>query len=325
MPKCRNPQSKYMSNKRIEIDMVYLWVDGSDPEWLKKRQQFMGTPTRSAEADTEGRYANNDELKYSLRSAEKYAPWIRQIFIVTDNQIPIWLNTNHPKVKVIDLTEIMPPEVLPSFNSNVIESHLYRIPGLSEHFLYANDDMFFNAPVLPDFFFANDGYPIVRLKRKILGRWHFKLKSMLVGLGPYGKILFDSMRLVEKKFGVFYSGIPHHNIDGYLRSDNQRAVEEVFKQEFEKSKLNRTRAFSDVQRVIFSYYMLAIGHAHLRYVTRNESSRILIYKHDFAKYLNQHRPSLFCLNDNQHVTWEDRKKVRPFLESLFPQKSPYER
>lgn len=309
----------------MEIDLVYLWVDGSDPVWLKKKQQFTGKPSRSAETDTEGRYANNDELKYSMRSAEKYAPWIRQIFIVTDNQVPAWLNTDHPKVKVIDLTEIMPAEILPSFNSNVIEAHFYRIPGLSEHFLYANDDMFFNARLSPDFFFAADGYPIVRLKRKLLGRWHFKLKSMLVGLGHYAKLLFDSMRLVEKRFGIFYSGIPHHNIDAYLRSDYQKAVEEVFKEEIDKSKLNRLRAFSDVQRATFLYYMLAIGHAHLKYVTRNESSRILVYKHDYAKYLNQYKPELFCLNDNQHVTWEDRKKVKPFLEALFPEKSPYEK
>jgi hypothetical protein len=260
-----------------------------------------------------------------MRSAEKHAPWIRQIFIVTDNQVPTWLKTDHPKVKVIDLTDIMPVEILPSFNSNVIEAHFYRIPGLTEHFLYANDDMFFNAPVSPDFFFTQAGYPIVRLKRKTLGRWHFKLKSALVGLGHYAKILFDSMRMVERKFGVFYSGVPHHNIDAYLRSDYQKAVEEVFKEEVDESKKNRLRGFSDVQRITYSYYMLAVGHAQLKYVTRSESSRILVYKHDFVKYLNTHNPKLFCLNDNQHVTWEDRKKVKPFLETLFPEKSAFEK
>lgn len=309
----------------MEIDLVYLWVDGSDPRWLKKKQLFTGVLSRSAETDVEGRYANNDELKYSLRSAEKYAPWIRQIFIVTDNQIPEWLDIRHPRVKVIDHSEIFPPEVSPSFNSSVIEYYLYKIPGLSEYFLFANDDMFFNAPVSPDFFFAADGYPIVRLKRKILGSWHFKLKAMIVSLGQYGGMLFDSMRLVEKKFGIFYSGVPHHNIDGFLRSDYQKAVEQVFHEEVEKSKLNRIRAYGDLHRSAFSYYMLAIRHAHVKYVNRNESSRMLIYKHDFGKYLNRHRPILFCLNDNQHVTREDRQKVKPFLESLFPERSPYEK
>lgn len=309
----------------MEIDLVYLWVDGSDPNWLKKKQQFVGTPTASAEADAEGRYANNDELKYALRSAEKYAPWIRQIFIVTDNQIPEWLDASHSKIKVIDHTEIFPPKVSPSFNSSVIEYYLYKIPGLSEHFLFANDDMLFNAPVSPDFFFASDGYPIVRLKRKLFGKSHHLLKAMILKLGQYRRMLVDSMLLVEKKFGIFYSGVPHHNIDAFLKSDYQRAVEEVFHEEVEKSKLNRTRAYGDLHRSAFSYYILAIGHAHLKYVDRKESSRILLYKHDFAKYLDRHRPTLVCLNDNQHVTKEDRQKVKPFLEGLYPQKSPFEK
>jgi hypothetical protein len=309
----------------MEIDLVYLWVDGSDPAWLKKKQQFAGGPAAGAEANAEGRYANNDELKYSLRSAEKHAPWIRQIFIVTDNQTPEWLDTSHPKVKVIDHTEIFPPEVSPSFNSSVIEYYLHKIPGLSEHFLFANDDMFFNAPVSPDFFFAADGYPVVRLKRKILGKSHHVLKAMIVKLGQYRRMLLDSMLLVEKKFGIFYSGIPHHNIDAYLRSDYQKASEEVFHEEVEKSKLNRTRVYGDLHRSAFTYYMLAIGHGHLRYVGREEAGRILMYKHDFEKYLNRHHSILFCLNDNQHVTKEDRQKVKPFLESLYPQKSPFEK
>lgn len=309
----------------MEIDLVYLWVDGSDPEWLKKKQQFVAAPTASAEADAEGRYANNDELKYAMRSAEKYAPWIRQIFIVTDNQIPEWLDTSHPKVKVIDHTEIFPPEVSPSFNSSVIEYYLYKVPGLSEHFLFANDDMFFNAPVSPEFFFASDGYPIVRLKRKILGEWHYKLKAMIVRLGQYGRMLFDSMLLVNKKFGIFYSGVPHHNIDSFRKSDYQKAVEEVFHKEVEKSKTHRIRAYGDLHRSAFAYYSLAIGHAQLKYVGRKESIRLLTHKNNLRKYIDRYQPKLFCLNDSQRVKEEHRKKIKPFLESLFPRKSSFEK
>jgi hypothetical protein len=148
---------------------------------------------------------------------------------------------------------------------------------------------------------------------------------MIVNLGHYRRMLVDSMLLVEKKFGVFYSGIPHHNIDAFRKSDYRKAVEEVFHEEVEKSKLNRIRAFGDLHRSAFAYYTLAIGHAHLKYVGRNESGRILLYKHDFAKYLDSHHSTLFCLNDNQRATKEDRQKVEPFLENLFPEKSPYEK
>lgn len=309
----------------MEIDLVYLWVDGHDPEWKKKKEAFTGVPVGNTEAETDARYINNDELKYSLRSAEMHAPWIRQIYIITDNQVPSWLDTRHPKVKVVDHKDIFPPEILPSFNSSVIEYYLYKIPGLSEHFLFSNDDMFFNAPVTPGFFFAPDGYPYIRLKRKILGRWHHTLKAKLRKLGQYRQMLVDSMLLVERKFGPFYSGVPHHNIDAFRKSDYQKAVEEVFHEEVERSKINRTRKYGDLHRSAFAYYMLAIGHGHLKYVTGKEADRILMYRHDFKKRLNRYHPALFCLNDDQYVTQEDRLKVKPFLESLFPEKSPYEK
>jgi hypothetical protein len=310
----------------MEIDLVYLWVDGSDPEWLKKKQQFTGMPSRSAETNTEGRYINNDELKYSLRSAEKYVPWVRQIFIVTDNQIPKWLNTNHPKVKVIDLTEIMPMEILPSFNSSVIEYHLYKIPDLTEHFLYANDDMFFNAPLTPDFFFARDGYPFLRLKRKALGRWHHKVTDLLgKNIGQYRRTVVDSIDLVYKKFRKYYSGVPHHNVDAYRKSNYQKAVEEVFNKEIEKSKLSRVRAFGDLNRSVFGYYALAIGNAHLKHVGSGQSMRILTNRYDFMNYLKKYKPELFCLNDSEHGTAEHREKIVPFLEKLFPDKSAFEK
>ncbi|MDR0763113.1 MAG: Stealth CR1 domain-containing protein, partial [Bacteroidales bacterium] len=90
--------------ENFKIDIVYLWVDGSDPEWQKKRSEYIPASTVSdravyADAFCEGRYVNNDELRYSLRSVEKYANWVRKIFIVTDNQIPLWLDTSNPKIK----------------------------------------------------------------------------------------------------------------------------------------------------------------------------------------------------------------------------------
>ena len=143
----------------MDIDLVYLWVDGNDPQWKAKHNACIGRTEEQSAVNCDGRYADNDELKYSLRSAEKYAPWIHRIFIVTDNQIPIWLNTSNEKIRIVDHQDIMPKVCLPCFNSALIEHFLYKIPGLSEHFLYGNDDMFFNKPVTPSDFFASDGFP----------------------------------------------------------------------------------------------------------------------------------------------------------------------
>lgn len=313
--------------KKHEIDLVYLWVDGNDAEWFKKKTQVTGIyEDNHSENSFKGRYSNNNELKYSLRSVEKHIPWVRQIFIVTDNQVPEWLNISNPKIKIIDHKDILPVAALPCFNSSVIEYFLHKIPNLSTHFLFANDDMFINADLTPNFFFSSDGLPIVRLKKKLLGKWSARIK-MLVGkkLGQYAQMVADSALLVEKKFGKYYSGVPHHNIDAYLKHDYEKAVEVIFKEQVEKSQINHVRTYGDLHRSAFSYYVLAIKRAYLKYVTRNEASRILVSRHNFEQYLNRYQPKLFCLNDNQRVTDKNRAQIAPFLEKLFPIKSTFEK
>jgi len=314
------------NNKNLSIDLVYLWVDGNDPKWLSKRNAFTENPEDNSESNCKGRYVNNDELKYSLRSAEKYAPWIRKIFIVTDNQIPDWLDVTNPKVKIIDHSEILPEKCLPCFNSSVIEYFLYKIPDLSEHFLYANDDMFFGKDISPDFFFNKDGFPIIRLIRKPFGKWHFKYKA-LIGktIGQHRRKIINSSLLVEKMFGKYYSGIPHHNIDAYKKSDFRVAIEKIFNNNVEKSIPHHFRDDEDLHRSIIAYYVLAIGHGTLKHVGKRQSIRIFAYKPNFKKYILDYKPKLFCLNDDQNVSDNDRLRIKPFLEELFPDKSSFEK
>ena len=146
----------------MKIDLVYLWVDDTDWEWKRRRNKYIDTfDEYDEDATDECRFYNNDELKYSLRSVEKNAPWVNKIFIVTDNQIPEWLDTENEKIKIVNHCDIIPEQYLPIFNSNAIESRIPFISGLSEYFLYANDDTFFWNPVEKDFFFK-DNKPIFR-------------------------------------------------------------------------------------------------------------------------------------------------------------------
>ena len=144
----------------LDVDLVYCWVDGQDPAHRTKRDYWVrqcGLNPRSANPDV--RYVEHDELRYSLRSAEKYAPWVRRIFIVTDGQTPRWLNASHPRITLIDQNSIAAdPDSVPVFNSMAIEAQLHRIPGLSEHFIYCNDDMFFGQSCHREDFFT----PIAR-------------------------------------------------------------------------------------------------------------------------------------------------------------------
>ncbi len=314
----------YMSP--YEIDLVYLWVDGGDPEWLAKKREYLENKTSlNIEATSKARVADNDELRYSLRSAEKYVPWIRKVFIVTDEQKPKWLNLKNEKVEVIDIRALIPPEALPCYNSVIIEHYLYKIPGLSEHFLYANDDMFFNAKIGPEFFFNSEGMPIVRLQRSFLGNWMSRIRGIFnIPTNIYRKTIDRAARLIKEKFGKYYSGTPHHNIDSYLKTDYRNVVEKDFKDEILSTLINHLRSEHDIQRIIYSYYALVKKRGVLRYVSRKESCRIRLQKPDFMDYIISYNPVLFCLNDTHRATDKDRERVKPFLEALFPEKSGYE-
>lgn len=310
----------------MDIDLVYLWVNGNDPQWLAKRNACIGKTEEKSAVNCDGRYADNDELKYSLRSIEKYAPWLRRIFIVTDNQVPVWLDTANPKVRIVDHKEIMPDVCLPCFNSAVIEHFLYRIPGLAEHFIYANDDMFINKPVTPETFFGKDGLPIVRFNRRPFRKWTLLFKEKVQGkrLSNYVQTIRNSAELVEKKYGKYYGGKTHHNIDAYLRSDYEHAAK-VFEDEIRTTLPNHVRSENDIQRNIYSYVALAEKRAHLHYVTQRTSFRLHIQNESHYGKLERYNPILFCMNDSQYAKDSDRKRAAAFLDKRFPEKSQYEK
>ena len=309
-----------------KIDLVYLWVNGNDPEWQKKHDKFTGGTKRKAEVDGEGRYADNDELKYSLRSVEAYAPWINRIFIVTDNQVPAWLDTSNPRIRLVDHSEIMPEVARPSFNSSVIEHFICRIPDLSEHYLYANDDMYFNRPAAPSDFFAPDGLPILRMNRRPFRKLllNFRKKIQKKPLSHYNTVVQNAALLVEQKFGKYYGAKAHHNIDAYLKSHCLH-VEQLFKDELEPTFSNHVRTSNDVQRSLYYYTALAEKCGHLRYVTQKESLRVHIQNKKHYKKFDNTTPLLFCMNDSEYARNSDRLYAAEFLQRRFPVKSEFEK
>lgn len=320
----------------MDIDLIYLWVDGNDPVWLAKKNAFLPAGQQvNPEVAGECRYVENDELRYSLRSVEKYAPWIRRVYIVTDDQTPPWLDTSNPRVRVVSHREILPAGILPVFNSTVIELFLHRISGLAEHFLFANDDMLFNAPVGPDFFFDAEGRPVARLKKQ-------SLKRHLDKVYPYK--VYCAQRQIQQRWGKLYKLAPHHNVDAYRKSD-YAACMEAFREDVERTSHSRFRKKEDFHRSAVLYYALALGHAVLRPVNRyngaenplqcvralfgsgcrTDSRCIPVSAPDIASVLEKYRPQLFCLNDDERATVSDRMRTRQFLDRLFPEKSSFEK
>lgn len=309
----------------MDIDIVYCWVNGNDPQWIAKRDACIGKPTGKQE-NCKGRFVDSGDLRYSLRSIEKNAPWIRRIFIVTDNQIPEWLDTSNPKVQIVDHKEILPSESLPCFNSTLIEQFIWRIPGLSEYFLYSNDDMYINRPVTPATFFAEDGLPYLFMNYKPfrkLSLW-FRESVLKKPLSQYLQKIRNSSRLVEKYYGKYYGHKLHHNIDAYLKSTFKRG-HEVFADEFATMRLHHKRSSDDYQRVVFSYLALAENRGHLRYVSQHHSFRLHIDNRKLYSKFEAYNPVLFCMNDSEFVNDDDRLYAIEYVSRLFPEKSQFEK
>ena len=137
-----------LMNTSIPIDVVFTWVNDKDEKWQEKKEHYSKLANNCAlYAKDEARFEEHNELFYSVKSVQKFLPWVRYIFIVTDNQIPHWLNNEDPQIKIVDHREIIEQDYLPTFNSHVIEAHLHKIPNLSEHFIYFNDDVFVAKPL----------------------------------------------------------------------------------------------------------------------------------------------------------------------------------
>ncbi len=153
-----------------KIDIVYLWVDGNDPVWRQKRQESLrqlnakNLSSIAKYGNVEGRFRDNDELRYSLRALERYFPDCGHVYIVTDGQTPAWLqkSANHSAISathitIIDHKDLIPADKLPTFDSANIESYIHRIPNLSERYFYLNDDVFFGAPIDLSHWFGGGG------------------------------------------------------------------------------------------------------------------------------------------------------------------------
>ena len=293
-----------------QIDIVYTWVDDKDKNWQKQKKLYQTQYEFFEDATTNNRFVDDGLLKYSLRSVQKYAPWINHIYIVTAEQIPKWLNINNPKISVVFHRNIMPSDALPPFNSNAIEMCLDNIQGLSEYFLYSNDDTFFGDFVDPSFFFK---------KEKVICRFFNEIKLLEPCI--YKDMLQNSVKCFENAGFEIPKRTLHHNIDAYKKSLILECKNK-FKNEIDKTIHNQFRTNNDLQRIIFSFYMVAIKQGYMKRVYNinkplykkliktlfcgsPNDSMYFNYKNQNIEYsLKEYKPKLFCLNEFMNSTKE---------------------
>jgi hypothetical protein len=315
------------------VDAVYTWVDGRDPVWLEKKKfyQKIENPTEIHPSSTHhSRFHNRDELKYSLRSLSLYAKYVRNIYIVTDNQIPSWLNLQHPQIHVVDHKEIFPDrEALPTFNAHAIETCLHHIPGLNERYLYLNDDFFFGHKSRYSDFFAPDGRAIAYLSPDVVKKEPAdESDSSEVWATHNDRVLI--YELFGKPLTNKILHVPYSQLKSILYELESRASHE-----FTKTAKNRFRSKTDIKVPcsLFPYYGYYIDK--VKFVPHNNAAV-------FNRYVNVASPffrpvsrellltskyATFCINEpisSDSDTSRFDALIFRFLDSYFPEKSPFE-
>jgi hypothetical protein len=199
----------------ITIDVVFTWVDGADINWRIKIHKYLKKKIDWGTTKEFTAYKSVNEIEFAVKSILKYAKFVRNIYIVTDNQTPVFLKDiekakkEYPTVFIVDHKTIFEGyhQYLPTFNSMSIESLLYKIPNLSEHFLYLNDDFFLTKKTKIDNFFI-DGKPLIRGKwtsfyediwYKKLQNYFYKLSGNKEKLNAFG--FKKSQQLIVRKLG----------------------------------------------------------------------------------------------------------------------------
>lgn len=311
------------------VDAVYTWVDGTDPAWRRRRDAAWAVERdhrRNALAANASRFESRDELRFSLRSLEMYAGWVRHIFLVTDAQVPGWLRTDHPNVTVVDHRDIFPPDGAgrPTFNSHAIEARLHHVAGLADHYLYLNDDVFFGRPVGPELFFTPEGQ----------ARYFRTPATLSAGPAsaddrPVDAAAKVSRDLIAREFGQDLAWKYQH-VAHAQRRDVQADIEQRFADEVAHTVRSTFRHPEDVSAAASLAHALGsvTGRAvpgELAYLYCDIAERRAPIK--LTRLARQRDVDMFCLNDvgaEGRVVHDPDRLLERFLTTYFPLPSSFE-
>ncbi|KAH0792559.1 Stealth protein CR4, conserved region 4 [Histomonas meleagridis] len=319
-----------------DVDVVYSWVDGEDKYWQEKKTKAELDFKHLTRPNVDkGRFINFEEIRYSLRSVEKFVPWVRKVFIITDNQTIPYIKRDHPKIVYVDHKTIFPKEALPCFNSNSIEHSISNIPGLSENFLYLNDDFFFSRPQSKKEYFVRKGVPKYHV---INERWQDVHEE-------YYKLSQHPNRSDSDKTNYFaslyYTASLFHNLTGvYPYSRNfhsvfpctltiMREAYKIFGETINQTIAHHFREYNDIMFQLSSILACVKNPKLCKMYSHGEKSY-------YAKEINfhvDHNPFRkikaknylsVCVNTGGSTIDDYRKYAKIWLEQWLPEKSSFE-
>lgn len=324
-------------NLMPDIDAVYTWADGSDPGFMaslrEHKERYLASHGRPPEAESVAarRFRDTDNLRYSLRSIEKNAPWFRRIFIVTNGQTPKWFRPGG-RAEIVTVDEIFPGRRdLPTFNATAIEWNIHRIPDLARYYIFMNDDYFFTQPTKPEYFFGKNGLP------KLLYR-PFALDPNPRHPTLWRRLLAHQAALLSARFGTREW---RESLHGPFIFDNAalEQVRQIWPEQIRQTLAHPFRDATDLHMQILyanalsaldetkapaerheqsvsseDLHFVSVGHPEVQWASQLQQSR-------------RHLTRFLCLNDDGPE--EGFEKIaaiqREFLDRLFPEPSPFEK
>lgn len=333
-----------MSNQKI--DFVVTWVNQNDEEWLNKKKRYENDNLKGD--NTVQRYRDWGLFKYWFRCVEKNAPWVNRIFLITDKQVPAWINLDNKKIKIINHEEILEREKLPTFNSNAIEFGIGNIKELSEYFVYFNDDVFITRKIKPKDFFKN-GNPVdnfglniirsydgeigesvlndMKIVNRIIPKKNLKTSTKIKMFSPKnGPLLIKTLLLAPfNHFCAFYDS---HSAIAFRKSFFLN-IQKKFSAEVEKTQDNRFRQKDDISIWVIRYLYEALGefavrnNLHFSKYMEPTSDNIRIIE----KMVKNPKYKLLCINDSQRCNSnieENSKLIKKAFEARYSEKSSFE-
>lgn len=307
------------------VDLVYTWVDGNDPKWRQVRNE---TVLKQIEPLPEGsssqnRFRDRNELKYSLRSVQRFAPFVNHIYIVTFGQKPSWLKP-HPKITIVDHEEIFPNKAdLPTFNSQAIEANIHRIPNLNERFIYFNDDFLLGNDVTMGDFFDDSG------KIKVLFSSFTTPKGSVLATDSGFRCAWKS---TNRFLDTLYNPIKRKAIKHSpyaLRKSHMQSIEKSYAPLFKKVS---SHPFRNARDYVLTNGLIQYIAFHEEQATSAEIDNMTVhFGDDLVK--NQKRldkvaatsPHTYCIQDTGEATNEILdKQLEVFFETYYPDMAPWE-
>lgn len=292
------------------IDFVFPYVTSDDVSWQEEYKKALIEDGRGdCWATGIERFRDSGMLKYTFRALEKNLPWLHKVhmLVMAESQVPAWINREN--VNVIVHKDFIPENLLPTFNSSTIEMFLPKLKGVSNTFIYGNDDTLFTRPLEPTFFF-DGGKPIYQV---VLRNFYETAPGDIMRRNDYN--LYFNTDQTKRVVTTQHGPIPY----------KMAWIKECYKK-FEKEMIascTKFRTETDLNQYLFALYQMMekeIVNTKRNYVTGILTPRFL----EKIKSLDFSSIDEICINDTDSTTPEQWSQLLEKLNTEFPNKCKYE-